>query len=134
MRIYVAALVLNPEQKLGYFAINWEKDPALIAEAKESVEDLWLTMYKYSSALKSTELATEANITLAESTRGHRQAPPKKPSEFDQWISRSKYKSLGARSMTDEYQEYLKTEHFPDQGMGNVQSGSPVDLCIFCTE
>lgn len=71
MRIYVAALVLNPEQKLGYFAINWEKDPALIAEAKESVEDLWLTMYKYSSALKSTELATEANITLAESTRGH---------------------------------------------------------------
>jgi hAT family C-terminal dimerisation region len=33
--------------------------------------------------------------------------------------------------MTDEYQEYLKTEHFPDQGMGNVQSGSPVDLCTF---
>jgi hypothetical protein len=125
--IYVAALVLNPEHKLDYFAINWENDPYLIAEAQESVEDLWLTMYKYSLAVSKSTEATEANITLAESTNPGipRQAPPKKPSEFDQWISRSKYKSLGSKPMVDEYQEYLKTEHSPDQ------SGSSVDLCAF---
>jgi hypothetical protein len=60
--------------------------------------------------------------------------PQKEPSNFDQWVSRHKYKRLGPKTKQDEYLQYLETEYFPDQGSEEIQSSSQVksvNLCAF---
>jgi hypothetical protein len=126
--VYAAAVVLNPEHKWDYFKTNWEQHPEWIAQAEESVEDLWLTMYKDS-----------ANSTEAEHEHGQNSSfflptPRKEPTDFDQWVSRRKYKRPGVKKQ-DEYNQYLATEHLPGQQESEeIQSSvqlKSVDLCAF---
>ena len=128
--VYAIAVVLNPELKWDYFRTNWEQHPEWITQAEESVEDLWLTMYKDS-----------ANCVEAETNPKHGQnsslflpTPSKEPTDFDQWVSRRKYKCLGIKKKQDEYLQYLATKHLPEQESKEIQLSSQlksVDLCAF---
>lgn len=130
--VYAAAVVLNPEHKLDYFKTNWEQHPEWIAHAEESVEDLWLTLYK-DCANSAEDEATRAEH--GQSSGLFLPTPRKEPSNFDQWLSRRKYKRPDTRKAQDEYHQYLETEHFPDQeGSEGIQSSrrlKSVDLCAF---
>jgi hAT family protein len=126
--VYTAAVVLNSEHKWDYFRTNWEQHPEWIAQAEKSVEDLWLIMYRDS-----------ANSTEAEHEHGQHSSiflPTlhKEPTNFDQWISRHKYKRPGTKEQ-DEYDQYLATEHLPGQQESEeIQSSvqlKSVDLCAF---
>jgi hypothetical protein len=127
--VYAAAVVLNPELKWDYFKTNWEQHPDSIIQTKESVEDLWLTMYKDSanSAETGPEHGLDSSLFLPTLC--------KEPTDFDQWVSRHKYKRPGMKEKQDEYNQYLATEHLPDQEeSGEIQSSSQlksVDLCAF---
>lgn len=126
--VYASAIVLNPEHKLDYFETNWEEQPEWISKAEESVEDLWRTMYKDSvhpAAETTAKNALDPGLFLP--------APQKERSDFDQWVSRHKYRRLGLKAKQDEYLQYLETEYFPDQD-SEAQSSSQVksvDLCAF---
>jgi hypothetical protein len=127
--VYAAAIVLNPEHKLDYFKTNWEGYPEWIAQAEESVEDLWLTMYKDSanSAETGTTAVNDLNSGLFLPT------PQKDPSNFDQFISRHKYKRLGPKPKQDEYHRYLEMDFFADREE-EIQPRPQikfVDLCAF---
>lgn|SRR5215469_2341752 len=124
--VYVAAVVLNPEHKWDYFETNWEDCPEWITQAKKSIKDFWLTMYKDSESKtkqSTTGDASESNPILQ-----------KDPSDFDQWVSRHKYHRTGLKKIQDEYEQYLETDHFPNQQsedtLPNFQQKS-VNLCTF---
>ena len=126
--VYAAAVVLNPEHKWNYFETNWKEHPLWIASAKEAVEELWLTMYKDSADSAAAEAGQGVNPGLFHAT------PRKDPSGFNEWVSRSKYKRTVTKQKPDEYQEYLETEHFPDEESEGTTDGSPpksVNLCAF---
>ena len=56
--------------------------------------------------------------------------PRKEPSDFDQWVSRQKYKRPTVQK-PDEYSQYLATEHFPDEESQSSSRVKSVDLCAF---
>ena len=127
--VYAAAVVLNPEHKWDYFKINWEQHPEWITQAEESVENLWLTMYKDSASSAEAEFKHDLNSGLFLPT------PRKEPTDFDQWVSRRKYKRSGIKKKQDEYTQYLMTEHLPEQEESkeiqlNFQHKS-INLCTF---
>jgi hypothetical protein len=121
--VYAASITLHPEHKLDYFKTNWEQHLEWIALAEKAVQDLWLTMYKDSAEPKS-ERHLDSGLFLP--------TPRKEPTDFDQWVSRNKYKNPNMRGKQDEYLQYLAADHFPVQE--EIQQGSKpksIDLCAF---
>lgn len=125
--VYAAAVVLNPQLKWDYFKMNWKEHPDWIAQAEKSVEDLWFTMYKDSADSAEAEAENGLNSGLFLPT------PRKEPSNFDQWVSASRYNRPAVRKQ-DDYKKYIETVHFPDEGPEETQPSSrfkSVDLCAF---
>jgi hypothetical protein len=126
--VYAAAVFINPQHKWNYFDTHWADQPEWITQAKESVEELWRTMY--------------ANPPEAESETGHEDGlnsdlffptPRKEPSNFDQWVQRARQTNIRDES-DDEYEQYIKTDHFSNQQPGDANPRSQiksVDLCAF---
>ena len=114
--VYAAAVALNPEHKWDYFRTNWAEHPDWISQAEKSVEDLWLTMYKYSANSAEPDAKAKHGLLLP--------ILQKEPSDIDQWVSRHKYRRPGTKKEQDEYIQYLQTEYFPDQELEGMQSTS----------
>ena len=128
--VYAAVIVLNPEYKFDYFKANQEEHQDWIEHAEESVEDLWHTMYK--DCATSTEAETTAKRALDSGL--FLLTPRKEPSDFDQWVSRHKYKRPAMKQKQDEYRQYLETEHIFNQELVDSQPSSQlksVNLCAF---
>ena len=124
--VYAAAVVLNPQHKWDYFKTNWKEHPDWIANAEESVEELWNTMYKDTEDSSKSKAEYDLNSGLFLPT------PRKDPSNFDQWVSASRYARPTVLEQ-DGYKKYLETVHFPNWP-GDFQSISQpksVDLCAF---
>ncbi len=97
--VYAAAIVLNPEYKFDYFKVNQEEHQDWIEHTEESIKDLQHTMYK--DYATSTEAKTAAKRALDSSL--FLPTPRKEPSNFDQWVSRHKYKRPAMKQKQDEY-------------------------------
>jgi hAT family C-terminal dimerisation region len=126
--VYAAAVVLNPQNKWDYFEMSWRDNPEWIARAEESVEELWLTMYKDSrnpAKAQSTTKNAPADLFHPPSQEG--------PSEFAQWVSKHMQTRPSSKEIQDEYQRYLETDHFPNQQSGEILSKTQksVNLCTF---
>ena len=73
----------------------------------------------------------------AEAEHGHNSGlflptPRKDPSNFDQWVSMSRY-ARPAVPEQDDYEKYLETVHFPNRPGESQSSSRPksVDVCAF---
>jgi hypothetical protein len=99
--IYVAALVLNPGQKLAYIERQWAGKRTWIDNAKKEAKKQWESGWKgrHTPSISDALPTVEAGATHA-STR--------EPDDFDQFMNPPNFYATQQAVQVDEYKEYLK--------------------------
>jgi len=125
--VYAAAVVLNPQYKWDYFNTHWADHPEWIAQAQDSVEDLWRNMYANQQEEAEDDLEDGGNSSLFLPT------PQKGISRFDQWVLSGRRAAPGV-TKGDDYSQYLGAEELHNLRSKETPPSSQiksVDLCAF---